>query len=375
MLNFLKSNKPWMIASLFAVTSVFGEQSCNPCKPVCEPCEPCVPHELLQCPTVAAYNAPARVDTQCSWDIWVDASFIYWQAMQDMMEPAHNRVNPVTTTLGTNSFSFVNMEYQYKPGFKVGLGMSFDFDNWDASVEYTRLHQTIHRSAAMSAAAATAGEGYWPLWLDGIVTTSTALYSNNVNAFNAHWHLNLDFLDADLGRWYYVGTQLTFRPSIGMRAAWIKQRRDVHYLNVLNSAFSMNGNDKQHCWGVGPRFTLDTNWLIGDGFRLFGNSAFDILFTQYMRSFHCNDNLAGTPSLILLKKGSSVNKLRGHLDMELGAAWGTYFDCHNWHIDLSASYGFQVFWHQNMFNWPIARNTNYGNLYVHGLTVTAKLDF
>jgi hypothetical protein len=254
--------------------------------------------------------------------------------------------------------------------------MSFDFDNWDTSLEYTRLHQTVHKFASMSTAAATAGSGYWPLWLDQQVTIQTALYPNNINAFKAHWRLNLDFLDADLGRWYYIGTQLTFRPSIGARAAWIKQQQVVHYTNVLNPAFSMDENNKIHSWGVGPRFCLDTNWMIGDGFRLFGNSAFDVLFTRYFKSFHGNNNLAGTPSLILYKRGSDLNKLRGHLDLELGAAWGTYFDCHNWHIDLSASYGFQIFWQQNLFTSSVTpRGSNFGNLYVHGLTVTARLDF
>lgn len=380
MLNFLKSSKLWMVASLFAATSVFSQQprkpANEPCKPAsCEPCNPCAPHELLQCPTTPAYNAPARIDTQCSWDIWVDASFIYWQALQDNMEPAQSRTRTITTTTGTNDFGLVNMDFQYKPGFKVGLGMAFDFDFWDVGLEYTRLHGTVHRSASMSTSAVAAGNGYYPLWIDQLLSNNSTLYTNNSNAFKAKWLLNLDFLDADLGRWYYVGTQLTFRPSVGMRASWIKQQAKATYLNINNSGFSMNGINKEHSWGIGPKFALDTNWMIGDGFRIIGNAEFDILFRQYLRSFHCFNELTGTPSLILLKKQSDVNALRSHLDLELGAGWATYFDCHNWHIDLSATYGFQVFWNENMFDYNLARNKTYGNLYVHGLTVTARLDF
>lgn len=366
MFNFLNNSKPWMAVSLFAATSVFGQSSCEPC---------CEPHQLLQCPTVAAYNAPGRIDIQCGWDIWGDASFIYWQAIQENMEPVVSHVPGITTTLGTNSLGFTNLDFQYKPGFKVGLGMSFDYDNWETSLEYTRLHGTHHKSAAMSVAAALAGDGYFPLWEDGAMSANFALYPSNVNAFSAKWRLNLDFLDADLGRWYYVGTQLTFRPSVGMRAAWIKQHRSASYTNVLDSSFAMYDLEKSNSWAVGPRFCLNMNWMIGDGFRLFGNNSFDLLFTRYIRTMHERNVLANTNALTLFKREGKMNELRAHLDLELGAGWGTYFNCHKWHFDLSASYGFQVFWNQNMFTYNVSRLVNAGNLYVHGLTLTAKVDF
>jgi hypothetical protein len=76
-----------------------------------------------------------------------------------------------------------------------------------------------------------------------------------------------------------------------------------------------------------------------------------------------------------------VGVVRTHLDLELGLGWGTYFDDNNWHVDLSASYGFQVFFDQNMFRHfeddvmiGLSSVAN-GNLYVQGLTATARFDF
>jgi hypothetical protein len=372
MLNLLKSSKPWMVASLLGATSIFAQESC---KPVCEPC--CEPHELLQCPTLPAYNAPARIDIQCGWDVWGEASFLYTSAIQENMEPAYEHNPGVTTTLGTNNFSFVNMNFGYAPGFNVGLGMSFDYDNWDTSLLYTWAYSTANRSAAMSQAAALTGAGYIPAWSNSINSTFSTIPST---AFKAHWRIDFDFIDADLGRWYYVGTQLTFRPSIGMRAAWIKQKRHATFTDILSPSLQWLDKEETHSWGVGTRFALDMNWMIGSGFRFFANSVLDVLFTRY----HVNansSNLVGTAIVLetdMYEK--NINTLRPHVDLEWGLGWGTYLCNHNWHVDFSASYGFQVFWNQNMFRSSgSSPNLRYimpnGDLYVHGLTATAKLDF
>jgi hypothetical protein len=162
---------------------------------------------------------------------------------------------------------------------------------------------------------------------------------------------------------------------LGVRAAWIKQHRSCAYKNVLDSTFGINDLEKSHSFGIGPRFSLDTNWMIGDGFRFMANSAFDLLYTRYVRTLHVHDIVANAVALSVFKRQVDISVLRPHLDLELGFAWGTYFDCHKWHFDLSASYGFQIFWRQNMFAFVQGRQSNYGNLYVHGLTLTAKLDF
>jgi hypothetical protein len=370
MLNFFKNNKPWVSASMFAATSVFGQQSC---KPTCEPC--CVPHQLLQCPTVAAYNAPARTDIQCGWDVSVDASFIYWQTIQENMDPAEY-VSSLSNTLGTSSQAFPLLDFKYKPGFKVGLGMSFDYDHWDVGLEYTRLHGTHDRSAALSLEAAQAGATYLVSWI-----TNAGSLSSTATQFKASWRVNLDFLDMDLGRWFYVGTQLTFRPSAGARVAWINQHRKEFFTSILNPALALTDHENTNSWGIGPRLSLDMNWMVGQGFRLFGNGEFDILFSRYHTKAHSEFLLSGSTALQNNYQQNNINGLRPHIDLELGFGWGAYLCNHEWHIDFGASYGYQIFWNQNMFHWPYGQGANNrwvmsnGSLMVHGLTVTAKLDF
>lgn len=387
MLNF---SKPWIVASLLVATSVFGQDKCpsppkpcqpkpEPCKPKCEPCKPCEPvcckpHEMLPCPTIAAYNAPARIDTQCPWDVWVDASFIYWLPYQSNMNPTAELDHGISgsPTVGDFNFHIIDLDYDFKPGFKVGLGMAFDHDNWDASIEYTRLHGSQHRSHT------GANQVYLTEWMDSV--TSAAM-GYRPDSFNAHWRLNMDFLDVDMGRWFYSGTRLLMRPSVGIRAAWIDQSRHATYFHTVNTSLVGTTHTKTDSWAIGPRAAIASNWLIGDGFRFYGNGSADILYTRYKMHSDNSAQTSATAVVSTVYKQNHINTLRTHLDLELGIGWGSYFDCNNWHFDLSAGYGFQVFFNQNMFPQtfgvanPLRITSVNGNLYVQGLTVTARLDF
>jgi len=400
-----------MVASLLVATSVFGDSnnnSCNPCpppKPACPPascCKPCPPpRDPLPCPTVAAYNAPGRIETRCPWDVWVDASFIYWQPYQENMEPAAalNALPATFAAVSTGSVDGVtlNLNTKFKPGFKVGLGMNFDHDSWVGQIEYTRFHST-HSSSA------SAGEGiYVPMLLNnpafGALSAALDTAVATPAAFSEQWKLNMDLIDVTMGRSYYVGTHLTFQPTVGARGGWINQKLTASYDAFTNAAIiagtfggvpavSATQASKTTSWCIGPRMGLDTNWMLGgwgcntncyDGFRFFSNGYADILYTRYNTRAQSTVTAAGVVTSNQTWTQKKINTIRTHLDFEMGLGWGSYFDNNNWHFDLSAAYGFQVFFDQNMFRRsPVPLGSNWmplGNLYIQGLTVTARLDF
>ena len=117
--------------------------------------------------------------------------------------------------------------------------------------------------------------------------------------------------------------------------------------------------------------------MLGCGFRMFGSGAADILYTRYNLR-----NVTIAPSGIAPYAPHTahiaqnhVGALRPHMEVELGFGYETYLDCCKWHMDLAASYGFQVFWDQDMF----LENTNTAlptdGLQIHGLTITASTAF
>jgi hypothetical protein len=163
--------------------------------------------------------------------------------------------------------------------------------------------------------------------------------------------------------------------------------------NSFFEDFKMKLCKSSASWGVGPRAGFASNWLMGYGFRLIGNASADILYTRY--SIHDNTQQAILASGLVttnISVSQEIDYLRTHLDFELGFGWGSYFSRNECHIDLSATYGFQEFRGQNMnrkftggidvgsgapgsgSNQGTSFNPN-GDLYVHGVTATARFDF
>jgi len=427
MLNLLRKTAPWIVASL--ATSVFGQDGCAPARSpkscCCQP-KPCPPWPEPN--LIPAYNHSARVETSHPWDVWGEASFIYWQPVQENMdvglvlEPhslpvTYVRVAPFTVG-PTTSFSALDMDFKFKPGFKVGAGWKMNHDMWDAHLEYTWFHCKQHRSKTADIGSTGIAPssppgfpvqvntgGILPTWGFPFVNTyddSTAadqLGSLIFESAEEKWHLNMDLLELDVGRWCYTGCKLTFRPAFGLRAACIRQHANVVYSNTRGLGVSVitqlatpidknEINARTNSWGIGPKIALDTNWAVGKGFRFFGDMEADILYTRYTKLSMSQQNtmLAGLPgfnSIVAnpVKYKDHRGALRTHLELELGLGWGTYFDCNNWYLDLSAGYEFQVFYDQNMFKHFDSTLVNgsgslpYGNLYIQGLNVTARLDF
>lgn len=309
-------------------------------------------------------------------------SFIYWQPTEDNLEIG--AVNNIGGTAGTIRGNVVDMDFDFKPGFKIGVGGYFTYDNWDSHGEYTWLHTTNKESTSVNSSASST-QTILPMW--GSPATAGAFVYNSASA---KWKMNMDILEVDLGRWCYVGTQLLFRPAFGARAAFIRQNYNVTY--QANNPFPGNStfrksvvNSKSHSWGIGPQTSLNANWLVGYGLRFFGIGEADLLFTQYSSLESNENNTPLAPSTASLAqfsmKQDDHNTLRAHLDLQLGIGWGMHWSCHGVYTDLQLGYDFQVFFDQNMFrhynNASMTANSQApnGSLYIQGLTAQFLISF
>lgn len=406
-MNLAMKKMPWMVASLLAATSVFGQGQgqtqggCPTQPPVCKPTPRCGPLQAPQQPTNCAYNAPAEINTGMQGDInfFAAGSFLYWQPSQDNMSvglTSNNQVLVSTAPEVSINGSFIDMNFKFKPGFKVGLGMNLQTDDWDGYAEYTR----VHGQHSTSSNGVRALPSIFATWGHPFLLAPTNGAGNIFESVASTYNNRLDFVDAEMGRMYYVGKSLLFRPAWGARAAWILQNMSVHYANVgITSAISdatgsisalpsaLSVYQRTHSWAVGPRAGLNMDWVLGCGFRFFGSGYGDILYTKYnvkdktvlLPRVNTGAFRIGNPVSVITH--DKVGLVRAHLDFETGFGWGSYFDNNNWHIDLSASYGWQVFFAQNMFrqfqdDQVVGNNTMpHGDLYVQGLTATIRLDF
>lgn len=358
--------KSSVVVSTLIAMSLFAQEPCTTQNGYAQG------REMARAQMVAGYNAPARIDVRGAWDFYVTGSFVYVQPTEDNLELALSSSNATGTEVDLPmSGSIVNMNFDYKPGFKVGLGMNCDSDGWDVFAEYMRFYCTNHQSAGR----VTNGH-LFSLWQHPDLHTAANAYS----ALSGKWRLEMNLLDLSLGRSYYAGSQLTFHPYFGARAAWIDQKYTVTGTLATNTAVLSTARSKSDSWAVGARAGIDTEWLVGYGFRLFGNGSADLLYTQYHMSQFQQDPATPTTTDLDVSQ-TKLSCARPHADLELGFGWGSYFDNQNWHIDFSAGYGFQVFWDQNMFRQYVGGDAlalstvALGNLYLQGMTLTARLDF
>jgi len=340
----------------------------------------------------AAYNASSQVSLENNKggplpDIFVDGSFLYYHADEEGLDLATSA--GLASEIGgffvvaTSNSKTAFQEFKYKPGFKVGIGARFC--EWTLAAEYTQLRQTTKTNRKAPAPNLFGAFGVWILndWFQQISPVGQAI---SATSLNSKWHLSIDLADLTLSRPFYEGRNLSVSPFFGLRGAWIRQNMKVGIFiptelisnQVSDETVSRNSSSS---WAVGPRAGLEADCLLGKGFRLQGALAGSLLFTQYTHVTHKENvaNSAAIPSS-LRSRYTNYNCLRPIGEIGLGIGWGSYFSGQKCHIDFSAAYDFLVFWDQNMIRKLLDSVTggigaSSGNLNLHGLTLTARLDF
>ena len=193
----------------------------------------------------------------------------------------------------------------YQSGYQLGAGFNMrGMDNWEFYGEYTWFHS---------------------------------------NRYDLIQEFSYDNAYVTLERPFYFGKQLIANYALGLRGRFMDETV---------------GSYRQKSWALGPRFGLESNYLLGLGFRLFGDLSQSILFTRY--SSLSSDFLLG-----------SYNTLRAVTDTCLGIGWNSYLGKNNkMHIDLTAGYDFNIHWNQHITAEKLG-----GNVRLQGLNLGMRFDF
>ncbi|NGX44213.1 MAG: hypothetical protein K1060chlam3_00378 [Candidatus Anoxychlamydiales bacterium] len=400
----------WMLP-IFALISMFlygrkhedsiSEKAPTPkdaklCEPLLEevqdtcsdPCEPCSIEEpkkaynqgyaICESDLPKAYNAPGRIDICEGFDTFVTASFIYWEALGDQLDLGIVRFG----ALDPQEYEIIKLNTEYKPGFKIGLGYNLNLDNWDLYAQYTRFHSSTSTTFNPSGSSSnTFQTTYFMAGHNGYT------FGNFNGGIKGAWSTDLDKIDLELARSCYVGTNLIFRPFFGGSVHWLDERYDFNFTYVNIPFF---GNFKNDSWAVGPRLGLDAKWILYKGFSFFGHGAYNLLFCSNETTGSGSENESLPPAVNVLNYTLNKDKqniLRDVTEVQIGFAWGSYFCQNKWHADFAISYEGQKYSHTNYMsryaqtktvvsNASIATvQVKPGDLFLHGLTVTARCDF
>ncbi len=312
----------------------------------------------------SGYNETAKINVN-GVKMYLSAAFIYWQGKQDGLALGEDSI----TVSQINTRNTVRMDFDYEPGFKVGIGGYFKHDNWTLFADYTRIHETSSRSWT-----AASGHNLIPHWF---ITSDTGITSSR-----ASWKYEYDMITGNLGRPYYVGKRLVFLPGFGLKGGWLDQKYDITY---TSTTATRTNNVKTTSWLVGPRLLFNTDWHLGCDFRFLANLNASLFYQKYKKiAARLNDPSDSTAP----NKNFSDNKegfLRPNLSGLLGLGWGRYFIRQKMHFDIFAAYEIDYYWNQNMMANLIDRNVNsnsfiaamesIGDFSLHGLTINVRFDF
>jgi hypothetical protein len=247
-------------------------------------------------------------------------------------------------------------------------------DNWTLYLEYTRLKGNTSRKYDLE---------------DRFIFDENYLMSDWDHSFRlggessllkSRWDLSYNMFDLELGRPYYLGRKLVFKPHFGLRAGWIDQK--YHQKGVFDASLTSTpayaeifAYADQDSWMVGPRAGVNTDWFISSHFKILANAAASLTYqnfeTNFDRFIQTQVNFADAFSF---SASDDVSYLTPNLEFGLGIGYGSYLCGNQLYIDLSVGYDFHYYWNQNMMKTVFMEDQT-GNLMLHGLTVTAKLDF
>jgi hypothetical protein len=297
------------------------------------------------------------------------ADFIYWEARQPNLGFAATGVavdGDAVATLAPGEIYYPS--FNYKPGFKVGLGFDVGHDNWDIDANYTWLNGSASKnSVTRSSSDPSALLNLFPI--DSGVT-------DPIMAADGDWFLHHNLINANLGRNYFISQFLTLRPYFGLSGAWNNQKEVVHYDSEgSSSGLFVTIHNKQNYWGVGFNTGLQTAWLIDENWAIYGNLGFMNLWSKYrVQSKETNYlTVAGTidptSEAIAYYSQDVEYGFQNVVDIELGVRYGLRFD------DNNMGFAMQLGWEQQVWINHAQYQEGNSNLSLQGLTARVRFDF
>ena len=243
--------------------------------------------------------------TPLSGEFIFDLSFLFLQGHENGLSYA---IENSDAALIINEGKSKQLNFKHDLAFQVGMGYRFAFDGWKISLEYFRIHTDADGNAHTQSP-----HLLFPIW-----TNANTTGSGSVDHADAHWRLHLGFLDLLLKK-DFVHTHLLFRPVIGLRNGWIRQKYQLIYEG--GTLFPGSKDDismKNKFWGIGPLAGLFSSWRFAEHWAIYANGSFSLLW-GYFYVHQSEKAESGEPKRLELHERFHLS--RPLIDFSIGAQW------------------------------------------------------
>ncbi len=256
------------------------------------------------------------------------------------------------------------LDFNWAPGFSVGLGYNMVHDNWDTQLQYTWF-----QSNATGAASGVVIAGFLAARLSLLEPFTTG---------NAALHLDYNMFDWDLGRSFFVSEFLSLRPTIGLKGGWINQNLnttwtipDFFFTTFLLSATE---NLKQRFQCGGPKGGFTANWILANFqqhfFSIVSHAEAGFLWGHWSIQDQYTDNLSTDIAVITTDRNFGAFVLQGFL----GLGWDCNFNDNRFHVQAKIGYQIEDWLNQLQIYTNISGSQN-NDLILQGLNFSLGFDF
>ncbi len=321
---------------------------------------------------------------ECCSSWFVEASILSWHPKVGGTEFAYTDQSPKASLKIKGNVK--DMDFSWDWGFKALVGYSSEVDGWDVSLRYTWFDS--HGSKRTSAGR---GDSVISLRSSPNITkgvTGPFVYCKSIKS---QFDYTFNSVDLEMGRHFYLSETLSWRPFIGLKAAWIDLEQITRCTGgetVEQGASGLANNtvhikDISEMFGVGPRIGGLTNWYIGQGYSLFGSFTSAMLYSRF--DVNHKERFSGNKNEGRYNLGGDCHFFVPSVEFMLGAQYDRYVNNDRNHIRVRLSFESQYFWRANQMmkiNYPAIEGTSANNieripsdLSQHGLTLDFRVDF
>ncbi len=325
--------------------------------------------------------------------VFATGEFLYWRGEQEGMTFAVSSKAP-TGTLGflnglptLKSGETLDLNFEWDPGFRVGLGYNMLHDEWDIVAYWTRLNNDAHAEKSTNIPASLSS------------TWANISELGPLSKATAHWNLGYNVADIELGRSFFLTRSLSGRPFFGLRGVWIRENFHFHYsgqaysvsdpidpivANTHIGPVTIKGHNNYSAGGLRAGFGM--NWRFNSQFSLYGRGSGTLAYGRFHTKLHYETN----PAFLLdpVSDTDHFNRVRTNLQADIGLQWETNFNDDKCHVLLAVGYELSEWFDMNQLTWywgnigipAFVPNTNIyefrrGDLGLQGATATLRFDF
>lgn len=351
-----------------------------------------VSSDAIEAPTgapapVTATQAPQDAPKCERGTAFITVDGLLWKAQESGLSyaTATKPEHPGSPQVGKGKIK--DLEFQWDYGFRTGLGFNIPHGNYDTYFNYTWFRDTA-KGNTNNGGNMTVLPGFvnpcialnpllspGPYPLTAPTTTATA---------TAHWKLHLNVLDWELGKLFVPYQWFSFRPFLGVKAAWVHQNYDVDYGSLTSGVGTVDYSVtmKNNYWGVGPTGGFTSQFWLGNGFSIFGKAAVSLVYGSFTLEHSERGVIPLTGmSMTVADLSDHYGAGRAITDLAIGLGWDTKFCKDRFHFSIAAGWEQHIYFEQGefmRFNDPSNGGhftQEHSDLSLQGGTLSAKFQF